>query len=224
MIGPESQADTKKNFGENDVGDPVAPCQSSIKHHVRLVQMAGKDFPAVVAAGKTSRTHDFYKNVHRASRDELLEQMRAAEDGDIFTSDTHTYKPVANALGILGWALSEDTSDVVFTSQMSAALASGTPPTAAVIIGCKSNDVARLLIPGSGVKVAMGVESMAGDIQSTVASGAAEAVTAALMSGKTIVEAKAAGDGWVGSTGHSIELHVATGVDPSKSLEGNGLV
>ena len=227
MIGPETQADARDNFGEKDVGDPVQRCATGpTKYHVRLVQMAGKDFPTVVAAGTTSTTHDLLKNVSRASRDQILEQMRDSEDGDIFTSDTHTYKPVDFALGVVGWALSTGMSDVIFGAEIIAALNKGSSPTAVVIIGCRSFDVVRLLIPRANIKVGLGVETMSGvlDINSVKASKAAEAVTEALMLGKTIAEAASAGTTWIVSDGHTIESSLASGVDAGKSLRGNGLL
>jgi len=242
-MNPAMPGDADQNFKDQDIGDPVKPCgNGATLYHVRVVEMETKQAyeTTLRAAAAASTTHDLYKVVHKATKDDIWQQMQDSEHGDIFTSDTHTYipdkgKPVAThgnkALGICGynWHWKGDNTDagqVILVDDMCDALRVGTAPTAAVIIGCRSADLLKKIIDNAAAKVAFGIQSdiVDVDVNSVQASGAATEITAALMRGDTIEDAAYAGTAKLTFGGQTVTYELARGVSARKSLAGNKLL
>lgn len=200
---------------------------------VRIAQHGSNDYSPVYKAAMGSRTHYVYQNLTGATKSEIVKAMQEAVAGEIFTSDTHCHlenEKTMKAIGIKGdgWQILKD-SEVILLKEMAAALKTGAPPAAAVVCGCNSADLIADLVRLSGVGVAFGIGgnrsiSWDGSVKAMKCTAVAQQITAALVLGKTLAEAKAAGDAEVMSDGLEVQIETASGVDVSRSLKDNGLI
>jgi len=243
MIMKEMFDDAAQGFGDQDIGNPVQPCQTATRlHDVRLLTETRSTWTQIKKASTT--THHVVADVSHAWKDEILDAMRLVEHGDILTWHLHTWfpeseehkaDPVASGI-VAGTVLPFHSGDHITTAEFLAALQVGTPPAAVIMCGCATFQFIPAVL-GAGVAVAFGVgrDPSNGDPNKppfpTEYAGlqAADSVTAALMNGKTLADAADDGSNSL-NYGRSpmdqliMYFKVRSGLSQSKSLEDNHLL
>jgi hypothetical protein len=241
----QPSGDAGKQSPDRAVGAPISAtpadgCNINTpppRHAVRLVQHQRLSFSAIDKAESDGTTHEFKKNKWTASKGAIIEQMRLVESGDIFTSDTHVFFPKEDRTSTSPRALGitrdeDDPDDFVYLAEMVLALKQGTPPSAVVICGCCSAQLLAPIISQAGVSVAIGIGGADCGIPPTIAaancSAVASSVTVALMMGKTIAQAVAAGNAALNSSLQDNPVEVvaecASSVNVDLSMKDNKLL
>jgi hypothetical protein len=184
-------------------------------------------YPQMKNADAVSATHHLESTTGNAKRDELLDAMKKSRPGDVFTSYTHCYylkdNPNADPIGLK----SEDTfgSNLVSVDDIVAALRATSSPTAVVLCGCGSEAFLKPIISRTAVSVAYGLryKTLIMDC-----SKVADSITAALMTNRTLNQARQDGQDALDASREtapvSVEFECAEGVNPSLSLLKNQLL
>lgn len=177
-------------------------------------------------AAVDARTKYEFVNIDDASRDEILETMKAARFQDIFVFEGHSYtnKLGGPVLGIKGdnWFGEER----ITLAQITSALG-GSPPGVAVIAACNSSEIIPA-VRAAGVKLVFGIENVIRDnVVHPVCEQIADLITAHLIEGDTIREAMDKVNDWCEhapkNDGNRITSESDDDVDLDQNLEGNGL-
>jgi hypothetical protein len=243
LIHPDMPADADKSFRDQDVGNPVQPCDTGTHiHDVRLLNETSSTWVKVKKAKKT--THRLVADVGHATKDEILDAMRLVGSGDILTWSLHTWFPKSEeksadpiATGIRSGTLNPfGSGDAITTAEIIAALQVGTPPAVVIMCGCASHQFISAVL-GAGVAVAFGVgrDPDNGDTNNAPfpseyqSLGAADAVTAALMNGESLTAAAGAAVDALNLARKQYDLlfmalKARAGLDKNKSLQDNHLL
>lgn len=164
--------------------------------------------------------------VDDASRNEILEAMKAVKYGDIFVFEGHTYSttlggPVEGIMGDNWFG-----EDKVTLADIRKHLGSS-PPSVAVFAGCNSNEIFPSAM-AAGVKVVFGIENVIRNtISDAVNGGIADKITACLIKGLTLNDAMAKVNDWLDKTplnnGNRLACDYDGSVDLDLNLDDNGI-
>lgn len=234
MIGDDAKDDKDRSFTDQDVGDPVVPCQTPLKdkRHIWIVQWMRDDYPGIKACDGASPTHElkFWTwNTKTAKKQEVLDRAGGAKQGDIFLADAHgAFDAGSNVVGIdTKWG---DKPTVVKTADLAAAFKE-----AAIVLlfGCRTGEILKALVDGSKIKLAFGIMSdsglaLAGDATWLENTRAAEATATQLAMDKKLKWALYYGQEQLKTSKSAYDANVVLyptdKYDLNKSLKDNGLL